>query len=153
MKRREFITFVGGAAVTWTLSARAKQAERMRRIGVLTVPPTDDPETQACLTAFAQGLQQLGWTIGKNARVDYRWGRTNSDALHNASKLLALTADVILAHPRATVTAVLGKSRTVPIVLTIVADPVGAGYVENLAHPAARSVLQSPLRCSPPPTR
>jgi len=136
VKRRGFITFVGGAAVTWPLSARAQQAERLRRIGVLMVLPADDPETQVRLAAFAQGLQQLGWTTGKNVRVDYRWGRTNPEAPRNATEWLALTPDaILLAHSSAAVSAVLGKSRTVPIVFTIVADPVGAGYLENLAHP------------------
>src|SRR5262245_5331136 len=102
----------------------------MRRIGVLMVLPADDLETQARLAEFAQGLQQLGWTIGKNVRVDYRWGHTIPEALRNARKWLALTPDVMLAHSSAAVCAVLGKSRTVPIVFTIVADPVGADYVE-----------------------
>jgi putative ABC transport system substrate-binding protein len=130
MRRREFITLLGGAGA-WPLVARAQQ--RMKRIGVLMVLPADDPETQARLAAFAQGLQQLGWTVGQNVRVDYRWGRT--ETLRNASELVALGPDVILAHSSSAVTAVLQTTRAVPIVFTVVADPVGGGYVESLAHP------------------
>ena len=97
--------------------------------------PADDPETQARLAAFAQGLQQLGWTVGQNVRVDYRWGHGNADAQRNASELVALGPDVILAHSSGAVTAVLQTTRTIPIVFTLVADPVGGGYVESLAHP------------------
>jgi putative ABC transport system substrate-binding protein len=135
MKRREFITLVGGVAVAWPLAPRAQQAERMRRIGVLMVLPADDPEVQARLTAFAQGLQQLDWIVGQNVRVDYRWGRTNAEAMRNASELVALNPDVVLAHSSAAVTAVLETSRAIPVVFTLVADPVGAGYVESLARP------------------
>jgi putative ABC transport system substrate-binding protein len=131
MRRREFITLIGGSVAAWPLTLRAQQ--RMKRIGVLMVLPADDPETQARLAAFAQGLQQLGWTVGQNVRVDYRWGRT--ETLRNASDLVALGPDVILAHSSSAVTAVLQTSRAVPIVFTVVADPVGGGYVESLAHP------------------
>src|SRR5262245_66418092 len=96
--RREFITLLGSAAA-WPLAARAQQAERMRRIGVLMAMKTDDPQSQPRLTAFAQGLQQLGWTVGQNVRVDYRWGGGNSDASRKyAAELVALAPDVILAH-------------------------------------------------------
>jgi DNA-binding LacI/PurR family transcriptional regulator len=88
VRRRAFITLLGGAAVTWPLAVRAQQ--RIRRIGVLMVLPADDPEAQARLTGFVQGLQQLGWTVGQNVRVDYRWGRSNADALRNAAELVAL---------------------------------------------------------------
>jgi putative ABC transport system substrate-binding protein len=128
MRRREFITLFGSAAA-WPLTAHAQQ--RMKRIGVLMA---DDPETQARLAAFAQGLQQLGWTVGQNVLVDYRFGNGNADAVRNASELVALGPDVILAHSSGAVTAVLQTTRTVPIVFTVVADPVGAGFVESLAH-------------------
>jgi putative ABC transport system substrate-binding protein len=131
MRRREFITLIGGSAAVWPLTVRAQQ--RMKRIGVLMVLPADDPETQARLAAFAQGLQQLGWTVGQNVRVDCRWGRT--ETLRNASELVALGPNVILAHSSSAVTAVLQITRAVPIVFTVVADPVGGGYVESLAHP------------------
>ena len=133
MRRRDFITLIGGSAAAWPPMARAQQ--RMRRIGVLMALPADDPETQARLAAFAQGLQQLGWTVGQNVRVDYRWGHGNADAQRNASELVALGPDVILAHSSGAVTAVLQTNRTIPIVFTLVADPVGGGYVESLAHP------------------
>jgi len=133
MRRREFITLIGGSAAAWPLMVRAQQ--RIKRIGVLMVLPANDPETQARLAAFAQGLQQLGWTVGQNVRVDYRWGRSNVETLRNASELVALGPDVILAHSSGAVTAVLQTTRAVPIVFTVVADPVGGGYVESLAHP------------------
>jgi putative ABC transport system substrate-binding protein len=133
MRRREFITLIGGSAAAWPLMVRAQQW--IKRIGVLMVLPANDPETQARLAAFAQGLQQLGWTVGQNVRVDYRWGRSNVETLRNASELVALGPDVILAHSSGAVTAVLQTTRAVPIVFTVVADPVGGGYVESLAHP------------------
>lgn len=133
MRRREFITLIGSSAAASPLMARAQQ--RMKRIGVLMALPADDPETQARLAAFAQGLQQLGWTVGQNVRVDYRFGHGNADVQRNASELVALGLDVILAHSSGAVTAVLQTTRTVPIVFTLVADPVGGGYVESLAHP------------------
>jgi putative tryptophan/tyrosine transport system substrate-binding protein len=135
MRRRDFIGVLSGAAA-WTHGVRAAQ-QSMPRVGVLMVLPADDPESQARLAAFAQGLQALGWTIGKNVRVDYRWG--HADAPRNASELVALHPDVILANSSAAVTAVQQASHTVPIVFTIVADPVGAGFVESLAHPGGNA--------------
>jgi ABC-type uncharacterized transport system substrate-binding protein len=140
LKRREFITLLGGAAIAWPLAARAQQPGAMRRIGVLMAIAADDPEAQARLTAFAQGLQQLGWTVGQNVRVDYRWGGSNADDLRKyAAELVALAPDVILAHSSASVVPLLKATRTVPIVFTIVADPVGAGYVESLARPGGNA--------------
>jgi putative ABC transport system substrate-binding protein len=108
----------------------------MRRIGVLMALTADDPESQSRLAAFAQGLQQLGWTIDQNVRVDYRWGGGNTEALRKyAAELVALAPDVILAHSSAAVVALLQASRTVPVVFTLVADPVGAGFVNSLARP------------------
>jgi putative ABC transport system substrate-binding protein len=136
VKRRKFITLLGGAAVAWPQMARGQQGERMRRIGVLLYITADDPQSQARLAAFAQGLQQLGWTIGQNVLVDYRWGRGDAEAMRNhAAELVALAPDVILAHSSAALAPLLQVTRTVPIVFTIVADPVGAGYVEGLARP------------------
>ena len=140
MKRREFITLLGGAAVAWPLTARAQQAERMRRIGVLMGMKADDPEGLARLAAFAQGLQQSGWTIGQNVRVDYRWRGSNADNMRKyAAELVALAPDVILAHSSAAVAPLLQATRTIPIVFTIVADPVGAGYVDSLARPGGNA--------------
>jgi putative tryptophan/tyrosine transport system substrate-binding protein len=135
MLRRDFITLLASSAAAWPRVARAQQS--MPRVGVLMVLPADDPESQTRLAAFAQGLQALGWTIGKNVRVDYRWGHT--DAQRNASELVALHPDVILANSSLAVTAVQQASHTVPIVFTIVADPVGAGFVESLAHPGGNA--------------
>jgi putative ABC transport system substrate-binding protein len=136
MRRREFITLLGGAAAAWPLAARAQPGDRMRRIGVLMAITADDPESQARLAAFAQGLQQMGWTVGQNVRVDYRWSGANADNMRKyAAELVALAPDVILAHSSAAVAPLLQATRTMPVVFTTVADPVGAGYVESLAHP------------------
>jgi ABC-type uncharacterized transport system substrate-binding protein len=125
LKRREFITLLGGAAAAWPLVARAQQPDRVRRIGVLMAMTADDPESPARLAAFAQGLQQSGWTIGQNVRVDYRWGGSNADNMRKyAAELVALAPDVILAHSSAAVAPLLQATRTIPIVFTIVADPV-----------------------------
>jgi putative tryptophan/tyrosine transport system substrate-binding protein len=140
IRRRDFITLLGCAAAAWPLAARAQQGERMRRIGVLTAIAADDPEGQARLTAFVQGLQQLGWTVGQNVRVDYRWGGSNADDNRKyAAELVALAPDVILAHSSASVAPLLLATRTVPLVFTIVADPVGAGFVESLARPGGNA--------------
>jgi putative tryptophan/tyrosine transport system substrate-binding protein len=140
MTRREFITLLGGVAAAWPLAALAQQAERMRRIGVLMTMNADDPQSQPRLTAFAQGLQQLGWTVGQNVRVDYRWGGGNADASRKyAAELVALAPDVILAHSSGALAPLLQVTRTVPIVFTTVADPVGAGYIESLARPGGNA--------------
>ena len=133
MRRREFITLLGGAAAaTWPLAAGAQQAQRMRRIGVLMALPADDPEGQARVAAFLQGLQELGWSVGRNAIVDIRWSSGNSaDIRKYATELVALTPDVILAYSSNAVASLLQVTRTVPIVFTVVADPVGAGFVDS----------------------
>ena len=135
MKRREFIAALGGAA-TWPVVASAQQQrERMRRIGVLMALASDDPEGQARLAAFAQGLQQSGWVIGQNIRVDYRWSGGNADKMRNyAAELVAAGPDVILAHSSGAVAPLLQATNTIPVVFAIVADPVGAGFV---AKPSA----------------
>jgi putative ABC transport system substrate-binding protein len=140
MRRREFITLLGGAAAAWPLAVRAQQPARMRRIGVLMNLAADDPEAQARLAAFAQGLQQAGWTVGQNLRVEYRWAGGNADTMRQqAGELVALSPDVIVAHSSAAVAPLLQASRTIPIVFTIVADPVGAGFVNSLAHPGGNA--------------
>ena len=127
-RRREFITLLGGAAAGWPLAARAQQGERMRRIGVLMPAAADDAEFQARVAAFLQGLQQLGWTIGRNVRIDTRWAAAEPRSIRkHAAELVALAPDVILAAGTATVAPLLQATRTVPIVFAIVADPVGAG--------------------------
>jgi putative ABC transport system substrate-binding protein len=136
MKRREFITLLGGTVIAWPVAARAQQRERMRRIGVLMNMPSDDPEGMARLAAFLQALQELGWTVGRNVRIDYRWGPPDADRLRkDAAELLTLAPDVILSSATATVGALQQATRTVPIVFALVADPVGAGFIENLARP------------------
>ena len=115
--RREFITLLGGAAAAWPLAARAQQAERMRRIGVLMNLAADDPEGQARIAAFLQGLQQLGWTDGRNVRIEYRWGAGDADRIRRyAAELVALAPDVILAAGGSAVGPLLQATRTVPIV-------------------------------------
>src|SRR5215471_3051286 len=139
MRRRDFITLVGGAAAAWPLAARAQQGERMRRIGVLMNLASDDAEGQARLTAFAQGLQQFGWTDGRNARIEYRWAVGDAERIRKqAAELVTLAPDVILAASGVpVVTALLQATRTVPIVLVI--DPVGAGFVDSLARPGGNA--------------
>jgi ABC-type uncharacterized transport system substrate-binding protein len=140
VKRREFITLLGGAAVAWPLAARAQQPERMRRIGVLTPFAAEDAEGHARLTAFAQGLQQLGWTVGQNIRIEYRWGDGKPASMRKlADELASLAPDVILANSSAAVSPLLQATRTMPIVFAAVADPVGAGYVESLARPGGNA--------------
>ena len=146
--RREFITLLGGA-VAWPLAARAQQPSRMRRIGVLTPFPADDAEGHARLTAFTQALQQSGWTVGQNVRIDYRWGPGNPATMRkHATELVALEPDVILALTTAAVGPLLEASRTVPIVFATVADPVAAGYVETLARPGGNATGFTPYEYS-----
>jgi putative ABC transport system substrate-binding protein len=135
LRRRQFITLLGGAAAAWPLVARGQQAERMRRIGVL-MSVADGQEGKARLGAFVKGLQQLGWTAGRNVRIDQRWGAGDAErARKYAAELVELGPDVILASGDHSVVASRQASRTVPIVFTTVADPVGTGYVESLARP------------------
>src|SRR5262249_42594292 len=134
MRRRDFITLIGGAAVAWPLAASAQQRERMRSVGVLTPFAAHNTEGQNRVTAFAQALQQLGWSVGQNARLHYRWGDGTSATMQKyAAELVALAPDVILADSSAALSPLLQATQTIPIVFAIVADPVGAGYVETLA--------------------
>ena len=127
MTRREFITLLGGA-VAWPLAARGQQAERVRRIGVLLVAVADDAEYQARIGAFQQALALLGWTIGRNMRIDTRWATANAaDIRRHAAELAALAPDVILSHGASTVGTLLQATRTVPIVFPVANDPIGAG--------------------------
>jgi putative tryptophan/tyrosine transport system substrate-binding protein len=136
MRRREFITLLGGAAAAWPLAARAQQSERVRRIGVLMSVAAEGTEGQARLAAFLKGLQQLGWTDGNNVRIEHRWGAGDADRIRSyAAELVALSPDVILASGDIVGLALRQATRTVPIVFTLIADPVGAGLVESLAHP------------------
>jgi len=136
MNRRDFVTLLGGAAAAWPLAARAQQPDRMRRIGVLMNLAADDAEGQARIAAFVQALQRLGWSDGRNVRIDYRWAAGDAGRFHKyAEELLALLPDVILASATPSVQALQQVTDTVPIVFAIVADPVGAGFVDSLARP------------------
>ena len=139
MRRREFITLLGGAAA-WPLAARAQQGERVRRIGVLTNLVADDPESQARVGAFLQGLQESGWALGRNLQIDYRWGGGDADRTRRyAAELVALAPDVILTSGSTALAPLLQATRSVPIVFAQVPDPVGAGFVNSLARPGGNT--------------
>jgi putative ABC transport system substrate-binding protein len=136
IERRKFLATLGGAAVAWPLAARAQQPAQLRRIGVLMPFAEDDPVGQARVAAFVQGLQQSGWTDGRNVRIDYRWSAGDADRIRKlAMELIALGPDVVMAFTSAGVAPLRQVTGTVPIVFAVVADPVGAGYVESLARP------------------
>ena len=138
MRRREFITLLGGAAAAWPLVARAQQSERVRRMGVLAAGglDADDLDLQARVGAFEDGLKQLGWINGQNVRIDIRAGAGDVDRIRSyADELVALAPDVILATGAAAVAPLLKATRTVPVVFTNAVDPVGAGFVDSLARP------------------
>jgi putative tryptophan/tyrosine transport system substrate-binding protein len=140
MQRREFITLVGGAVAAWPLAERAQQRERMRRIGVLMNLTPDDAEGQARLAAFLQGLQEAGWAVGRNVRIDLRWGAGDADSFRKqAAELIALAPDVVFASGIPAATPLLQATRTVPIVFAQVVDPVGAGLVASLARPGGNA--------------
>jgi putative tryptophan/tyrosine transport system substrate-binding protein len=139
MRRREFIGMFGGAAA-WPVAVRAQQGERMRRVGVLTNLAADDPEGQVRNTAFAQALAQLGWTVGQNLRMEYRWGSGDAERIRkSAAELVASTPDAVLATGAAGAGALLQATRMVPIVFVLVPDPVGAGFVDSLARPGGNA--------------
>jgi putative tryptophan/tyrosine transport system substrate-binding protein len=138
MKRREFISLLGGAAA-WPLAARAQPSERVRRIGVL-MPVTEGPVGQARVAAFLGGLQQLGWTDGRNVRIDLRWSAGKADhAQRYAAELAALAPDVLMTPGSSTVAPMLQATRTIPIIFVHVPDPVGAGFVDSLARPGGNA--------------
>jgi putative ABC transport system substrate-binding protein len=138
-RRREFIALLGGAAA-WPLAARAQQPEQMRRIGVLTNLVADDPEAQARVGAFLQGLQELGWAVGRNMRIEYRWGAGDADRTRGyAAELVALAPDVILTSGASALAPLLQATRSVPVVFAQVPDPVGAGFVNSLARPGGNT--------------
>ena len=139
MNRREFIGLIGGTAA-WPFAARAQQSDRMRRIGVLTNLLSDDPEAQARVGAFLQGLQEFGWAVGRNVRIDYRWGSGDADRTHRyAAELVALKPDVVLTSGATALAPLLQATRSVPIVFAQVPDPVGAGFVNSLARPGGNA--------------
>jgi putative ABC transport system substrate-binding protein len=136
LKRREFISLLGGAAATWPLAAGAQRGERVRRIGVLMSTAADDPESPLRVAAFAQGLGELGWTVGRNVQIDYRWGGGDPERFRrSAAELATLGPNVILVNSTPAVLAVQQATRAVPVAFVNVADPVGAGIVASLARP------------------
>jgi putative ABC transport system substrate-binding protein len=140
MQRREFITLIGGAAVSWPLVVRAQQPDRMRRIGVLTGITAEDPENKTRLAAFEQALQQLGWTQGRNVRIDYRSAGGDAATSHKqAEELVALAPDVIVSSGSFSTGQLLRVTHTVPVVFAIVPDPVGSGFVDSLAQPGGNA--------------
>jgi putative ABC transport system substrate-binding protein len=140
LKRREFITLIGGAAAAWPIAARAQQPQRMRRIGIILPAAADDVEYQVRMGAFLQELQLSGWTLGRNLRIDTRWTRANANETRKyVAELVALSPDVILAHGASTVGPLLQATRTVPIVFPAVGDPVAAGYVDSLSRPGGNA--------------
>jgi len=140
LNRREFITLLGGAAVAFPLAASAQQRERTRRIGVLMNLASDDAEGQARLAAFLQGLQEAGWAVGRNMRIDLRWGGGDPESFRKqASELVALAPDIVFASGIPAATPLLQATRTVPIVFAQVVDPVGAGLVASLARPGGNA--------------
>jgi putative ABC transport system substrate-binding protein len=145
--RRAFITLLGGATGAWPLAAHSQ--ERLRRIGVLLPATADDPQYQAWFGAFLKGLAQSGWIIGRNVQIDTRWATANADAVRmHAAELAALAPDVILAPGASTMGPLLQVTRTVPIVFAVVADPVGAGFVESLARPGGNATGFTPFEYS-----
>jgi ABC-type uncharacterized transport system substrate-binding protein len=137
VRRRQFITLLGGAAA-WPLASGAQQAERVRRIGVLAAYAENDPEAQVRVVAFRQALQGLGWTEGRNIAMEYRWGAGDAGRARTfVAELVSLKPDVILAHGTPALTALYEATRTIPVVFVSVIDPVGAGTVQSLARPGA----------------
>jgi putative ABC transport system substrate-binding protein len=148
VRRREFIAGLGGAAA-WPLTAQAQQPDSVRHIGVLMTTAADDPAGQARIAAFLQGLQQLGWSVGRNVQIDTRWAAGDADRIRTyAAELVALAPDVVLATGSATVGPLLQATRTVPIVFAYVPDPVGAGFVDSLARPGGNATGFTPFEYS-----
>jgi putative ABC transport system substrate-binding protein len=146
MRRREFIALLAGATAAWPLTLRAQQAERVRRVGVLINLAADDPESAARITAFAQGLQEFGWTVGRNVRIDYRWAAGDTRRFQKyAEELVALAPNILLAAATPSVLALQQATQTVPIVFVGVTDPVGAGFVNSLAHPGGNTTGFTPF--------
>jgi putative tryptophan/tyrosine transport system substrate-binding protein len=136
VRRREFVTLLGGAVAAWPLAARAQQGERVRRIGMLMAYAESDPEAQAFVAAFREGLQRLGWMEGRNVRIDTRWAALDAEATQRfAKELVALQPDLILSQTTPTTAALLQHTRTVPIVFANISDPVGSGFVASLPQP------------------
>jgi putative ABC transport system substrate-binding protein len=146
MRRRKFIALVGAAAATWPLAVRAQQGVRMRRIGVLLPAAADDPEFQARVGAFLQGLAQLGWTEGRNVRIDVRWAAGDVESMKRfAKELVALQPDLIFTSSTPATAAMLQATRTIPVIFVLVADPVGGGLVVSLPRPGGNVTGFTPI--------
>jgi putative ABC transport system substrate-binding protein len=141
MQRRAFVTLIGGAAFAWPLAARAQQPERVRRISVLMAHAETDPEYQDYLAAFREELHKLGWTEGRNIQIDTRWGALDDAKLRqqSANELIALQPDLIITQNTPPTATMLKQTRTIPVIFVIVADPVGSGFVSNLARPGGNA--------------
>jgi putative ABC transport system substrate-binding protein len=136
MRRREFISLVGGTTAVWPLAARAQQPDRMRRIGALILYSENDQQSQRTVVAFQQGMEKLGWTVGRNLAIDYHWGIRDPERARVATaELLRLAPDLILARSVSAVRAAQQATRTIPIVFTAVSEPINPGFVASLAHP------------------
>jgi putative ABC transport system substrate-binding protein len=140
MRRREFIAALGATAAVWPLRARAQQADRVRRVGILMNLAEGDPEGHARRAALVQTLQELGWSVDRNLRIEHRWGAGDADRLRkNAIELVPLAPDIIVAEGSASLGPLQQVTRSIPIVFTIVPDPVGAGFVDSLSHPGGNA--------------
>jgi putative tryptophan/tyrosine transport system substrate-binding protein len=150
MRRREFITLLGGAAAAWPLAARAQQGERTRRIGVLMAGFEDDAEQRRSIASFLQGLEQLGWVPGRNVQIDYRWGRASTDLMESyASELVGLMPDVLLVGSNVATTILSRRTTTIPIVFASASDPLETGLITNMARPGGNvtgfTQLETPI--------
>ncbi len=149
MRRREFITLMGGAATAWPLAARAQQVDRVRRIGVLTGFSENDREAQRRVTAFLGGLRELGWTDGRNVRIDYRWGAGDASRIRAyAAEVVHIAPDVILVNSSSVLRPLQQETSRIPIVFVQVSDPVVSGFVASLAHPGGNTTGFTPAEAS-----
>ena len=150
MRRREFLGVLGGAVAAWALTARGQQRDRIRQIGLLSPFSESDPETKARLAAFKERLEKLGWSDGRNIKIEYRFSEGNIERTRTAAaELVALTPDVIVAYANPAVSALKPITSTVPIVFTQVSDPVGSGFVTDLAHPGGNITVSASRSCRP----
>ena len=146
LRRRQFITLLGGGAITLPLAARAQQRERMRRIGVLMHLAADDPEGQSRLAAFLQGLLEADWAVGHNVTIDVRWAAADVESMKRfAKELVALQPDLIFTSSTPATAARLQATRTIPVIFVLVADPVGSGFVASLPRPGGNVTGFTPI--------
>jgi ABC-type uncharacterized transport system substrate-binding protein len=146
VRRREFITLLGGATVAWSVAAHAQQTERVRRIGVLTFSAESDQEGQSSVAAFREGLRKLGWMEGRNSEIDIRWAAADVELMKRfAKELVTLQPDLILTSSTPATAAMLQQTRTIPIIFVLVADPVGSGFVASLPRPGGNATGFTPI--------